>query len=341
MIIALILVAITLSYRNEPTKFYGIADTKETIINSEKGVEIQKLYVSQGQTVNAGDTLVVLDQPELRIRISEIMHTLNEYKAQRQYQTNFSQAEKRKYEAEQAERINEINAQIRELEAQYELNKKLVKELRSLKTEQVDEGDSTNPIITQIKGLKRQLELVSNPVQAQIAFLDSKLTDSNDPIQSQGRRYADELVLLQEQQLKLVKRAPISGMIGMVKFKEGERVSPFDTILTLHTAAPSHVKGYIHERVYSRVAAGDTVNVASFADDKAAILGVVIGVGSRIVDYPERLRSRQEIPIWGREVIIRIPDKNSLLLGEKVLISATDKKKRWVFPIIPPHTDKQ
>ena len=35
----------------------------------------------------------------------------------------------------------------------------------------------------------------------------------------------------------------------------------------------------------------------------------------------------KDIPIWGREVIIRIPENNTFLLGEKVLISVMAKKK--------------
>jgi multidrug resistance efflux pump len=209
--------------------------------------------------------------------------------------------------------------------------------LRSLKAESIDENDSTNPILAQIKGLKQLLESAKNPAQTQIDFFGSTLTTSNDPIQAQVSRYADELDLLLEKQRQLVKKAPIGGMIGMVKYKAGERVSPFDTILTLHAAAPSFVNGYIHENVYSRVTAGDTVEVRSFADDKHAVRGQVLNVGSRIVDYPMRLRSRQEIPIWGREVIIKIPDENRFLMGEKVLISVLDKKKRWIFPLIPAH----
>ncbi len=325
--ICAVLAGITTFFQKESTKFYGIADTKETIINSESGVEIRKLFVVQGQTVNAGDTLVILDQPELVIRINEILHTLNEYKAQKTYQTTFSRSEKRKYQAEQEERINEINAQIRELESQYEMNKKLVKELRSLKKEGADEADSSNPILTQIQSLRRLLESARNPAQVQIDRLTNELSTTNDPIESQVRRYTNELDLLQKEQQKLIMCAQINGMIGMVKFKEGEKVSPFDTILTLHAAAPSYVKGYIHEAVYSRVTAGDTVVVQSVTDEKQNVLGIVVGVGSRIVDYPVRLQRRADIPIWGREVLIKIPEDNSFLLGEKVLITDVRKKK--------------
>jgi len=218
-------------------------------------------------------------------------------------------------------------AEIRELEAQYEQNKKLVKELRSIKGTEAEENDSTNPILTQIKGLRRLLESARNPAQTQIDFFTKELATNDDPIQAQVQRYAMELELLQEQQRQLIKIASISAIIGMVKFKEGERVAPCDTILTLHAAAPSYIKGYIHENVYSHVAVADSVIVRSAADPKHYINGIVTGVGSRIIDFPERLRKMPDFLIWGREIIIKIPDDNNFLLGEKVLISVYDKKK--------------
>ena len=327
--VAAILVGITLYFRTEPTKFYGIADTRETIINADAPVEIRRIPVVQGQTVNGGDTLVVLDRPELMLKISEISHMLSEYKARKTYQVSSSKSEVKQIRAEQAQRINEIKAKKRELEAQYEMNKKLVEELRSVKSEEAAEEDSTNnPILAQIKSLNHLLDLAGDPAQIRIERINRTITSTDDPLAAQVQRLSDELILLEKERSRLIICAPMSGMIGTVKFKEGEKVSPFDTILTLHAAAPSYVKGFIHENVYSHVTVGDTVQVTPFSDEKQGIDGTVVGVGSRIVDYPERLRKRQDIPIWGREVIIKIPENNTLLLGEKVLISVLSKKKQ-------------
>jgi multidrug resistance efflux pump len=329
------IVGITAYFQSEPTIFYGIADTKETIINSDASVEIKSINVVQGQSIKIGDTLAILDRPELEIKISEISHMLSEYKARRTSETTFSISEKRKIQAEQTEKINEIKAQIRELEAQYEMNKKLVAELRSVKRTELEPDDSaTHPILAQIKSLHELLESARNPANIEIERITQKLMHgSDDPLVSQVQRLTDELALLQKERQKLVMVAQINGMIGSVKFKEGEKVSPFDTIITLHAAAPSYIKGYIHEAVYSYVSVGDTVTVQSIADEKLGIAGKVVGVGSRIVDYPERLRKRADIAIWGREVIIKIPEDNNLLLGERVLISVHNKKKRtFIFP---------
>ncbi len=332
-----VLAAITIFYQSEPTKFYGIADTKETIINAANGVEIKKLYVVQGQVVKEGDTLVILDQPELCIRINEIENALSEARAQVKYTTSIQDGERERYIAEAKVKIDALKTQIRELEARYATNIALVKELRSVKKDPklVDNiADSSNALLATINGLKEQLAAAQNALKVNEERY-RRLERTEDPVQAQIRRYSRELELLYEQEKQLVKQAPIGGIIGMVKFKEGEKVSPFDTILTLHTPAPSYIKGYIHENVYSHVSVNDTVEVQSFADSKQKIYGVVVGVGSRIVEYPERLRKRQDIPVWGREVVIRIPEDNQFLLGEKVLISVDPKKKRFPKIINP------
>jgi hypothetical protein len=136
----------------------------------------------------------------------------------------------------------------------------------------------------------------------------------------QVERMTKELNMLNAQKEKLVILAQIDGIIGSVNFKAREKVSPFDTIMTLHRESPSYVRGYIHENVHSSVSVGQSVNIRSMTDAYISE-GDIVGVGSRIVEYPVRLRKVQEIMMWGKEVLIRIPDDNKFLLGEKVVIS--------------------
>jgi len=49
-------------------------------------------------------------------------------------------------------------------------------------------------------------------------------------------------------------------------------------------------------------------------------------MGSRIVEYPERLKKTPQVSAWGREVIIRISPDRSLLMGEKVEIAMEQPK---------------
>ncbi|MGD9210944.1 MAG: HlyD family secretion protein, partial [Desulfobacteraceae bacterium] len=121
--------------------------------------------------------------------------------------------------------------------------------------------------------------------------------------------------------------ASISGVIGSVNYKVGEKVTPFAPIITLHPKTPSIIKGYIRENEYSMISVGDKLSIISQADARNQVKGSVIGVGARIVEYPERLRKRPELMAWGREITVKIPADNNLILGEKVMICLEGKNK--------------
>ncbi len=70
--------------------------------------------------------------------------------------------------------------------------------------------------------------------------------------------------------------------------------------------------------------------IASQADLQNNETGTVVGVGSRIVEYPVRLRKHPDLQVWGREVVIKIPENNQFILGEKVVISSTDQKSTMI-----------
>ncbi len=323
--VLVVIVAVSFVLKGESTHFYGIAESREIVVNSDNAVEINKIQVVQGQVINEGDTLVELNQPELTMKISEITHQLDELKAQKLADASVSRSQIRQLEAQQETKVNEIKTQIRQLEAQYEMNKRLASELKSInkKKSGTSEFQENNPIKIKIESLKRELEFALHPSQIKIESLKSGLYSSGDPTIIQVQGLESELKLLLEEKRKLVKFAQINGIIGSVNFKEGEKVSPFVPIVTLHTKSPSYIKGYIHEEVYNKIAIGQKVDILSMTDRSNRTEGEVVGVGSRIVEYPVRLRKRQDFQIWGREVVIKIPPENTFLLGEKVLITSS------------------
>ncbi len=282
-------------YTRESANFYGIAETKEIVVNTDNPVIIKKIHVVEGQKVKEGDLLVELERPELTMRITQ-------EKSQRQ------------------SRLRELRAELQSLRAQYSMNKKLSKELRSIESEEKSE-EIMNPIKIQINNLKREI--------AQIL---------NESSEARKDTMKNETDLLREEMKKLNIRSEIDGVIGNVNFKRGENVSPFTPILTLHKKSPSYIKGYIHEHAYNKVSIGQEVKIHSLTDRKNGIKGKVVGVGSRIIRYPRRLRKRPDIEIWGREVTVKIPEDNNLLLGEKVMISVVERPE--VLNIIEKEMDK-
>jgi multidrug resistance efflux pump len=328
------LTVISINLRSDLENFHGIADTKEMVIRAEFGVEIKKIRITPGQRVFTGDTLVEMRSPEIELKISEYTHLVNEMRTRSKTQANLSKSEMKALKSEQEARIIEIRSELQQLESQYAINRELIQKLRSVK-----DNDSTsvavntnNPTLIRIRNLKEELARLDRSNTIMDENLRSQISYGVDPLKDQLEQYSDQLRLYTELNKKLFITAQSDGIVGAVFYKEGEMVSAFDSIATIHSESPSFVLGYIHENIYSSVSLGQSVTVRSLADKKNQVSGEVIGVGTRIVEYPLRLRKVPEVVMWGREVTIRIPEKNQFLLGEKVLISIDHGNKPAMGP---------
>ncbi len=328
-------ISISFISRVESTRFCGIAETKEIIVNTETAVDIKRIAVTEGQIVAMGALLVELSSPELNLKVNHISHQLEQLKAQKGVNKTELKSRLRQLKAEKIAKESDIRNQIAELENQYTINKSLMSDLKSISSSNSVSGRTgSSPIQLKINGLKKELRLSVNPLKIQIELLQKMLKSSDDPVKIQVERLEKELALLKEERNRLNIYARISGIIGSVNYKPGEKVSPFSPILTLHTKNPSFIKGYIFENVYAHIAIGDSVEVTAFSAKDNQVDGQVVGVGARIVEYPVRLRKHSEIQSWGREVIIRISEENPFILGEKVLITSSYRERGFLEKVI-------
>ncbi|MFW5785160.1 MAG: HlyD family secretion protein [Chitinispirillaceae bacterium] len=325
--IVAVLITMTLTLSREVTVFKGIADAREITVNSEKAVEISRIDVVPGQTVGKGDLLVQLRRPELEMRMTELTHSLEQTKAQAHADAGSIASQIRQLRAERASTLNRYNSEIEELQAVQKLNRELTSELKSIKTGHFKK-DESNLTQLRIENLNKDLALSLDAIDLRIRHL-RKISDQ--PVEVQIKAMEEELRILEEEKQKLRIVSPIQGVIGSVNFKEGEKVSPFTPIMTLHTKSPSYIKGFIYENVYNKVGIGQIVKVTSVADRQNRIEGEVVGIGSRIVLFPERLWRRPDVQLWGIEVQIKIPEHNSFLLGEKVTIAPAGQIRRSFF----------
>ena len=326
---AVILAGILPLYRHGPTSFHGIAETREILLNREKAVEVRKIYVVPGQTVRKGDLLVELFRPNLAIEINKLTHDLEALEVGRA--ANIVQLKSRinALKALKASKESEINYEIKQLQARYDLNKELAGELKSIENLNTKnrKSQARNPVVLQIESLKKSLELATNPLRIKIEQMEKELAATHDPARIQMASREKTLNLLLEEKNKLHIFSPVTGIIASVNFKCGETVSPFSPIVSVHSRSPSYAKGFIHEKVHNRAHINQEVSVVSMVNNRNMATGKIVGVGSRIVEYPQRLRKNLDIQLWGREVTIRLPEDNRFLLGEKVLISSADKEE--------------
>lgn len=339
---AVLVTVIILAWSNmvESTRFYGIADTREIVINSKNPVEIKEIHVVEGESVIHGQLLVELRNPEMTLKINQISHQLDQFKAQKDVDKTELKSKIAQLKAQKNAQITETNHRIQELENVLAINTSLTSGLKSVATGEMDQsGNSSHPIVLKIDRLKQELTSAVNLLDIQIDLQEQALDAADKPIGIRINQLEKELTVLKRENSKLDIYSTISGVIGSVNYRLGEKVTPFAPIITLHTKTPSIIKGYIRENEYSRVSVGDKLSITSQTDSRNKVMGSVVGVGARIVEYPIRLRKHPDLLAWGREITVKIPEANRFLLGEKVLISLDQKNsslwshfKSAVFP---------
>ncbi len=318
------IVAMTLFYRGETNRFYGIAESRSQVISFQQSVELKKLYVVPGQDVEKGDLVAELVRPDLLTQIAMIEHQIEEFTAEHSVKNKNIKAELKSLRAQQAAAVVEIDYQIKALESQHQLNRRLMSEESILESK----GSNDSPLGFKIAGLKTKRELVLQSIKVKADNLQDQLK-WRDPVVAKIEKLKAKRDALNEKKSGLFVYALFSGTVGTVYFREGEEVPPFKPMITLHGRKPSHIAGYIHEDLLNNVTVGQQVWISPVSNRYEPVSGFVESVGSRIVEYPERLRRLKTISVWGREVRVSIAQNSPLLLGEKVMVSEQRETNSW------------
>ena len=312
----------------ETTTFQGFAESNETIINSETSVSIKKILVMEGDPVYKGQKLAELESQELALRIADIRSQL----LQIETKLGLSEAEIKSkiLQNKAAERaaISELRAQIQTLENQLKINKELSDGLKSVKIKK--SASVKNPIEIQIESLESAI-VDRRKEFAEINRMYTKMLESGEtPENVEAEKLRAELKSLEEQNSNMAVYAPFDGIVGSVFikngngekvfFKGGEKIAAYSPILSIVSKEPSFVKGYIPESQFSLINTGDEVTISN-TQTPQQITGVVTGLGGRIIPLPVRLLKNQNIALWGREIVVKIPENNGFILGEKVSIT--------------------
>lgn len=312
-------VVLTRFLQYESSRFLGIADNSEQTISFSYPVEIVQNLVIEGAEVRQGQPILEVRRPDLSAKVTFIDDQIQAATSLHQKTVENTRAHLEELAAKRSADLAELDVQIETLRARRVLNEKLLKDISGNKAIK----PFKNPIMTELRGLAEQRRHLQDSFNTQIANLKSQLESENGRFKVQIAESLDRKIELERQLSDLVVRAKFDGRIGSVNFKSGDQIAPFETILTVHGSTPLFVKGYIHENVYNQLSIGQKVWVRRYgaSNDNEAIIGEVESLGSRIVEYPMRLKKNQLVSAWGREAIVRLPRTTSLLLGEKVIIA--------------------
>lgn len=304
-------------FHGQSVVFSGIAEAAETTVSMPGAVEVVKIHVIPGEEVHAGDTLVELRRSDLALRINELNRQLDALEGRGNLNSADIDQKVASIQSELNMKRNTIQLEIDKLSTQYEQNRELSSKLKSIAGE--IKADSGSGILLSIRNLKKELRVAEANAASQIKLLRGSKGLAKMSGKAEAEALRREISMLEKEQDELTIIAKETWVVGTVAVRDGEKVSSFNPIVSLTHKAVSLVRGYINEKIYTKIRVGDEIEVLSGSGERME--GSVIGMSSRIVPFPLRLLKMADMPLYGREVMIRIPENNGLLLGEKVSIA--------------------
>lgn len=308
-------------YAKHSVTFFGFAENKETQINMSHPVEVQKIHVLPGQEVKEGELLLEVSHANVDLKLDKVSFALAELSAKEKLWAAELRSNINRMEAQKLNKYDEIQAKIEGIQTAMELNKSLIKDLKSVTIAADATGNKNNPNQLKIGQLKKELNSVVVPLDIEIGKLKTELNALGNPYQVQMQKLENDQKYYEEEQAKLAIVAPTDGLIGNIHVKNAENLSSFATLITFYEENPTLVEGYVHESLILQVALGDEIEVVSSLHPDHKCVGKVVGLGSRIVEVPERLRKITDFKTYGREVLISIPKENYFLQKEKVVLN--------------------
>ena len=322
-LIAVLAVLITLvmvnwQYGNETFVFFGFAENKEMEIRVDHPCTVQNIYITPGNKVKKGDILMEVTRSDLGLTQSDLNHDIAQLESELSTWKMNVRSSISQLEAEKVVKQSAIQAQIERIESEIAINQSLIKDLESIKPAKNETGRSTNEV--KIDGLKARLALVVEPINAEIQKFRNQLSTAENPTRIEINRLKKEQTYVHQEEEKLTIFAPNNGIVGSIYCKVGEQFPSFKTLITFYEETPSQVKAYVLESLILNVNMGDEVIVSSSVQSGNSCMGEVVGMGSRIVEIPERLRRNPAYKTYGREILIGIPTGNSFLQKEKVIL---------------------
>lgn len=308
------------SAQTEVLSFYGFAESNETEINYNYPIVVDKILVTPGQEVKAGQTLLQISRIKAKETLSEEPFRIAELRSEARL---WDQRKKDQIEREQQLRqqsLDEIENEIVSLQKELNFKGSLVEGLQS-----IDPTKSTSdyhPIKDEIAALEDKKNDVIQTAELKIKSLNNELALGKNPYAAQEKRLNAELAFEESHRVQeITVTAPGDGLVGSLFCKEAEHIPSYKTLMSFYEPHSGIIKGYVHEDLTMEVNLGTNFKVASLKDAAMEYDGKVIGLGSRIVEIPMRLRKMPDLKTYGREILVEITKENSFLQKEKVALS--------------------
>ena len=318
--IVLIGVFLWFVYSNQTTtevSFFGFAETRETEINYNHSVLVNRILVVPGQKVQQGDVLLNISRIKSKETLQEQEYLIKELNSKISKWNSDKDSDLKILENEYNVEIDKLNLEKANLQKELDYQRDLINTIDS----NVSKEDDNLLLKRKIDEIVKHKQWLSEQFNTKKKAIETEKLKGTQPLYDEIQKLRAEKDFEDAHRVQNIEvKAPTDGLIGNIQCKAAEHITAYKTLLSFYEPNPSYIKAYVHENLILSVNLNDKFKVQSIKDPTYFVEGTVSGLGSRIVEIPERLRKHPDLKTYGREVTIKIEQQNSFLQKEKVAL---------------------
>lgn len=256
--ICLIILTIFVIKNNTQMIIQGEVDTKTVDLSSKITGRIKKINIKEGDFVNKGQELIILDTPDIEAKTAQADAALELAKSKELEVLNGTRNEQK------AMALNSLH----KAQSDLELAQKTYNRLRNLNKEGVISNQKADEAYTQYNNAKQALLIAKN----------------NYEMAQNGSRYEDKLMAsAQVKQAQSSKKevqsylseniitSPISGQVTEISVEEGELVGAGYTIITIVDTTDNWIVFNLREDLLPKIKMGTVFDVQIPAIGKKSV----------------------------------------------------------------------
>lgn len=320
----ILILIIVIKNKKETISFYGIAQSEEIIINYNLPVFVNEIYVSPGEYVEKGAPLCNISVIKTENKLSTNSYKIDELKAKESFWKEHKNNQINNLLVEKELKINELNNQINTLEKELNYKKSIAKQLNAISFSK----DSYSPLEQELKALRERKRILQKSYHTALNSFKTEQLSGSAPLSHEIDKLNAELSFEESQANNhVIIYAPTDGLVGDILCKQNTFLPKFQSLLNFYKRSPNLINGYVNENLITDLKIGDEFEITSKLSDTIQYQGKVKGLGSRIIEIPQRLSKIPSIKTYGREVTIEITTpENNLLQQEKVILNLKERE---------------
>lgn len=290
---------------------------------SEASGKISELHIQQGQTVQAGDVLAILDSSSQENSLKQLEQTLIQQQASleqvltgaepaaiRQAQSTVKAAQAGYHTAQL--NFEQLNDKLKNAQALYEIGGIAKQDVDALALQVQTAQYAMDTAAAQVESAQQQVILISGGSNA-AAIKKAQAAVAQTELQiAQAQDILDGCTI----------RALCSGTVISVNYTAGSVIAPGADLAEITDSAQTYVVAYVPEEVLATLSYGDTMQIET---DDAFFSGTVSFIDLEAVYTPEEFQSAIQQNQKEYRIKLSVPDDFPAKPGQSVNIHLNRK----------------